>query len=83
MNREETIFKMVECANELQSYGDWLESLAVLQAASVLCRIHNEDMPDEGVRLKEKLNDNLKFSRYYEEDRDCLCLNIGSYIKYD
>jgi len=57
MTREETIFKMTECANELYSYGDYDEAVLLLQMIDSLCDYYTLDMPDEGVSLTIQLNE--------------------------
>lgn len=60
MTKEETIFKMTECANELHSYGDYDEAVWLLQMIDRLCDHYTLDMPDEAVLLNVDLDEKLQ-----------------------
>lgn len=60
MTREETIFKMTECANELQSHGDYDEAVLLLQMIDRLCDHYTLDMPDEAVSLNVDLDEKFQ-----------------------
>ena len=55
-NREETIFKITECANELHSIGDYDLAKTLLQVIEDLSSTHCLDEPDEAIRLRKILN---------------------------
>jgi len=60
MTREETIFKMTECANELHSHGDYDETVLLLQSIDRLCDHYTLDMPDEAVSLNVDLDEKFQ-----------------------
>ncbi len=57
MTMEETIFKLVEAVNELNSYGDTKETVLLFQLIDRLCDTYKVDMPDEGVNLNIALDE--------------------------
>ena len=57
MTREETIFKMTECANELYFHGDYDEAIVMLQSIDRLCDSYGFDMPDEAIDLNANLDE--------------------------
>lgn len=62
MTTEETIFKMVECANELYSYDEFKEAVLLLQSVDRLCDKHKIEMPSEAVSL------NIQFDEHFDTD---------------
>lgn len=58
--QEQTIFKMSECANELHSYGDYGETVLLLQIIDRLCDHYTLDMPDEAVSLNADLDEKFQ-----------------------
>ncbi len=64
MTIEETIFKMVESANELWSTGEYAEAIVLLLSIDRLCDSNQIDMPDEGVVLNMMIDE--KFGKQYD-----------------
>lgn len=65
-NREETMFKITECANELHSLGDYDLAKTLLQVIEDLSSTHCLDEPDEAIALRKTTN---QMRREIEEAR--------------
>ena len=57
----ETIFKLVESANELYSYGEFGSAKRVFLLIDQICENNEISMPDEGVSLNIELDSHFGY----------------------